>query len=315
VRFSKVSGYISVVLAAACWGMSGIFVTLVVQSSGVSAVALAFWRDLSAFVVLLTYALCMCPRKLRVLRRDITPMLGMGIGLGLFHISYNGSVLLNGATICTVQQSAMPAIVAVCAFYLWCEDLGWRKLVAIALTFAGTFLSTGLLDGGRISVAWRGMVVGLSVPIFYACWTLYGKQLRLRHDALVALTYAFGIAALLLLPFQPFTQQPRISTSALGWFAGFVGFSTITPFMLYTFGLGRLQAGVAGILSMTEVVFAAIFARIILLEQLSISQIVGAILVVTGSSVLFVRSNLLKKAPKASPLSPKATAIVDHHRP
>ena len=309
---SNITGYIAVVLAAACWGMSGIFVTLVVQSSAVSAVALAFWRDLSAFGVLLSYALCACPDTLRITRNDTIPVLGMGVGLGLFHIAYNGSVLLNGATICTVQQSAMPAIVAVCAYYLWHEDLGWRKLGAIFLTFVGTFLSTGLLDGGRTPITWQGMVVGLSVPIFYACWTLFGKALRRRHDALITLTYAFGIAALMLLPFQPFTQQPLVNGSALGWFAGFIALSTITPFMLYTFGLGRLQAGVAGILSMTEVVFAAIYAHIILLERLSPSQVVGAILVVSGSCLLFIRSDLLRRAPKASP-TPLKSETSDAH--
>ncbi len=282
-------GIMAVVVAAATWGMSGIWITLVAKNSGCSAVALAFWRDFTAFSILLMYGLIAWPNKIKVRRRDIAGLVGMGMGLGVFHILYNTAVLLNGAAITTVQQAAMPAIVVVAARYLWHEKITGRKLAAIGLTAIGTLLSTGLIDGAPMAVSAAGMAAGMSVPIFYAAWNLFGKQARIHYDARVVMLYAFGIAALMLLPFQLFVQQPTVNTDALLSFAGLIGLSTLTPFLLYAFGLGRLQAGVAGILAMLEIVFAAVFARAWLHEYLSALQIGGAMLVIMGSGLLFLK--------------------------
>ncbi len=49
---SFVGGAAMVIAAAAAWGMSGIFITLILKNSQGTAVSLAFWRDLTAFFCL-----------------------------------------------------------------------------------------------------------------------------------------------------------------------------------------------------------------------------------------------------------------------
>ena len=48
---SSLVGYVAVLAAATCWGTSGIFVRFIVDGSDVSALALAFWRDLFNIMV------------------------------------------------------------------------------------------------------------------------------------------------------------------------------------------------------------------------------------------------------------------------
>ena len=43
---------LAVLLAAACWGSSGVFIKFLVADSGISALALAFWRDFLTFLIL-----------------------------------------------------------------------------------------------------------------------------------------------------------------------------------------------------------------------------------------------------------------------
>ena len=135
-----------------------------------------------------------------------------------------------------------------------------------------------------------GLLVGLGIPILYATWNLLGKRVRRTYNPFTALTYAFGFGALVLLPFQFLTPQPwPPSSSGLLWFAALILVSTLIPFGLYTFALGRLPASVAAILAMSEIAFAAIFAYTLLGERLSRSQILGAVLVVGGVVLLMWR--------------------------
>ena len=283
-------GYLAVLAAAASWGTSGIFVSYIAESSGVNAIALAFWRDLASFSVLLTGGIIFNPQKLRVRREDLPWLIGMGVSLGAFHVFWNLGVMLNGAAVTTVQQAAMPAIVAGAAWFLWHESLGWRKLTAILLTFVGTILVSGLVEaaGGGWSVP--SLLAGFGVPVFYASWSLFGKKLRNDYDVLVVLTYAFLFAWLTLLPLQAFTVQPfPVPLVTYLYFAGLIAIATMGGFVNYTFGLGRLPAGTASIVAMSEIAFVAVYAYILLDEHMTITQIVGTILVIAGVLILFKR--------------------------
>jgi drug/metabolite transporter (DMT)-like permease len=287
---SSLIGYLAVLAAAAMWGTSGIFVKLIVDSSGVSATALAFWRDISTFTVLLTGGLLFNRRKLVVKRADLPWLAGMGISLGIFHVFWNLGVVLNGAAVTTVQQAAMPAIVAVVAWFIWQEPLTWRKILAIILTFTGTVLVSGMAELGQVELTTSGLLVGFGVPIFYAGWSLFGKKLRSGYDALVVLTYAFGFATLVLLPLQFFITQPfPVPPITYLWFAGLIFGATLGGFVTFLFSLGRLQAGVASILAMSEIAFVAIYAYFLLDERMSLTQMVGTVLVVSGVMILFRR--------------------------
>lgn len=284
-----VAGYLAVLAASACWGMSGIFIKLIVASSGITALALAFWRDLLTSAVLWTGLKLLRPAWLRIRKEDLPWLAGLGgIGVGTFHVLWNLAVVINGAAIATVQQAAMPAIVAVAARLLWNEALTAYKLLAIALTFTGTVLISGLDAWGSLRVSPMGLLLGLGVPIAYSSYNLFGKKIAGRYHPLTILTYGFSFGALVLLPLQPLTSQPwPVPVAALPWFVGLLAIATILPFSFYTFGLGRLPASVAGILVMAEIFFASVFAYIILGERLSPLQILGAALVISGVLILY----------------------------
>ncbi len=278
------TGILSVFAAAAAWGMSGIFVTNIIDASQCSSVSLAFWRDLASFVLLFILFLPSLFRQtLDIRMQDLPCLMGMGGFLGLFHIFYNKSVMLNGASITTVDQAAMPAVVSLAAWYLWKESLDFEKIAAMVLIFAGTVMASGLhsFDFGKADAS--GLMAGFCVPVLYAGWTLCGKTMVNRYGPNFCLMIAFGTAAFLLFFLQPFTAQPvHISLRTIMLFSGLIVFSTIGAFTLYMVGLQYIQAGVAGILAMSEIIFAGVYARFLLGEHLDMIQICGAGLVITG---------------------------------
>jgi len=277
----------AVLCAAAAWGTSGIFVKFIAAETDISALALAFWRDITTFLVLLVGVSLLRPAWLRVKRADLRWMVLMGFSLGIFHVFWNLGVMVNGAAVATVQQAAMPAIVAVIAWMLWREPLNWSKILAILATFVGTVLVSGLDVLGQAELSLGGLLIGLGIPATYAAWTLFGKKNREGYNPLTTLLYAFAFGALTLLPFQFFIPQPwPVPPSTWIWFAGLIGISTITAFSVYTFALGRIQASVASILAMSEIAFVAVYAYVLLDERLTSTQIVGAVLVVGGVVLL-----------------------------
>ncbi len=71
-------GLALVVLATLFWSTSGLFVNLIVNGSGISAIALAFWRDLTTFLCLLGGLAAIKPALLRVHRADLPWLAAMG---------------------------------------------------------------------------------------------------------------------------------------------------------------------------------------------------------------------------------------------
>lgn len=293
-------GFVAVLAATACWGTSALFVKLILADQQVSALALAFWRDLATFVVLLVGLRLLRPTWLRVKREDLIWFGALGSTIGVFHIFWNLAVFLNGAAVATVQQAAMPAIVAVLAWVIWREPLSGRKVGAVLLTFLGTVFVSGVNVLGETDLTLAGFLVGVGTPVTYAGWNLLMKKVRRGHNPFTTLTYGFGFAALVLLPVQAFTPQPEtVSVSLSLYFAGLIGLATIGGFSIYTFALGRLQASVATILAMAEIPIVAVYAYLLLGERLTGEQVLGAVLVVLGVLILYRRRRGRAQEPDA----------------
>ncbi len=286
---ATVTGTIAVLLAAACWALSGIFVKLIMVDDQVSSLALAFWRDTAAFVVFLVVGASTQRKGMAIRRSDWPVIAGMGVSLGVFHVALNLGYRLNGATITTIQQAAMPAMVLVAARMVWKEPLTGMKIFSLMVIATGTVLVSGLVQAGAPEVSLASIAVGFLVPALYAGWSLFGKALRSGYSAVVTLTWAFGIAALILLPCQLLTGSllpPPVPAIAYLWFGGLIGISTVFAFFAFTFALGRLPAGIASILVMSEIAFAVFYAHLFLGETLVPIEIAGALVVVAGVFLL-----------------------------
>lgn len=286
---SKGIGLLLVVLATACWSTSGLFISLIVSSSGISPWGLAFWRDLGTFTCLLVGMLLLGSReRLRVKRRDLPWLAAMGaISIGMFHVMWNMAVLINGVSVATVIQANAPIFVTIMAWLLWREQVTQRKIIAIVLAFVGTVLIARLDGLGATQISLFGLSITLAAAFAYGGFSLFGKKLVGNYSSWTILLYAFGFGALILLPFQIRVPIPwLLSPQVLSWYAALILLSTISGFGLYTTGLRYLQASVAAIAASTEVAFAAVVAYIALGERLDAWQILGGILVVGGVILL-----------------------------
>ena len=297
---NRIQGILMVIMATIFWSTSGIFISLTVRNWEISAVSLAFWRDLTTFLALLVGIAILRPALLRVKRQDIPWLLATGaISIGAFHVLWNTSVLLIGASISTVIQSNAPIFVTIMAWFIFKEALAIQKIGAVALSIAGTILISGILGMSTIQISKPGLVTALLAAIFYGSFSLFGKKLIGGYNPWTILLYIFGFASLTLLPFQILNPSPfPYQSPALVYFVGLILISTISGFAIYATALRRLQASIASITATSEIVFAAILAYFILRERLDMWQILGAALIISG--VILVSLSNGNSKPKSS---------------
>jgi len=281
---NNLQGGLMVILATMFWSTSGIFISLVFQNWDISAVSLAFWRDLSTFTTLFIGIIVLRPSMLRVKRKDLPWLLAMGaISIGFFHFLWNTAVQQIGAAVSTVIQCNAPVFVTIMAWIIFQEALTTRKIIAVVLAVIGTVLISGILGMSVIQISSLGVVVALFSAIFYGSFSLFGKKLTGDYNPWTVLLFIFGFASLTLLPFQLFNPSPfPYQTPALFYFIGLILISTVSGFGIYTIALTYMQASIAAITATSEVVFAAVLAYFILGERMDVWQIIGSVLIVSG---------------------------------
>jgi drug/metabolite transporter (DMT)-like permease len=145
----KGPGYLAVLISAATWATPGIFIRFILDSTDVSTLVLAFWRDLLSLLVLFLILLASRPALLRIDKKHLKWFAALGcLSLGVFHVLWNLGVTINGVAVSTVQQAVMPIIVAVFATLIWGEACSLRKGMAIGFTLLGAVLISGLIKTG-----------------------------------------------------------------------------------------------------------------------------------------------------------------------
>lgn len=282
---SQLLGVGLVTLGALCWSTAGFTVTASLDGSGLQPLGLAFWRVLSACLVLLVALAIFKPALLRISRRDLPWAIGMGaLAVGTFQVLWILAIVTNGASLATVIQCNAPIIVTLLARLIWGEPLTWRKWAALLLAFLGTALVAQLSASGNLQLTPIGLLISLGSAFAYAGITLFTKKLTDNGvNAWTILVYSFAFAALALLPFQFSQPWPAIeSWQPVAAFIALVLITTIAGYAFYAMALRHLQASVASIIALVEVPFAAVFAYFLLGERMNPVQILGAVVVVSG---------------------------------
>jgi drug/metabolite transporter (DMT)-like permease len=289
----RLKGYWLVVGAACCWATSGILVKTILLRYAPPPLALAFWRDALTFVVMVLMVALFRPAWLRLDRRTVWPLVGLGvISVGVFHLLWIYAVALIGVAPATVLNYTAPIFTVLFSWLVWREPITPWNIGAVLLTFAGCLLLAQIYDISRFQLNWAGFLAGLGTGITWATYPIFSK-VALRHCSSWAIvTYAFGLSALTLLlprPVQSLTfpwSQPADIWLWL-WLLALV--PTVAGFCLYSWGLRYLTASAAVVTATVEIVMASTLAYLILGESLQATQILGGVLILAGIVLLASR--------------------------
>lgn len=277
----------AILAAAALWGVIGIW-NRRLMAAGLSPTSIVTVRNCGG-MVLLGLVLAVRDRSVfRVRREHLKYFFGTGvISVVLFTACYFSCQQLCSLSVASVLLYTAPSFVVLLSALLWRERVTGRKLAALGLTLVGCALVCGLFSG-QVTVTAAGVLLGLGAGFFYALYSIFGRYALAHYDSMTVTMWTFlfaGPASLVLL--RP--SELAAAFSAPGtWLtaAGLVAVSTAAPYLLYTWGLARVESGRASILASLEPVVASLAGTLLFHEPLSAATLAGIACVLAGVSIL-----------------------------
>lgn len=279
---------ILVCLSGILWGTMGIFVRRY-NELGLDSMEIVAMRAIVTAVMLLIFLFIYNKKLLRIRIRDIWCFLGTGLcSILFFNFCYFKAITMTSLSVAAVLLYTAPAIVMVLSRILFKEKLTPIKLIALAVTFLGCVLVTGVIGSDtRLSVG--GILIGLGAGLGYALYSIFSRYaLERGYHSFTISFYTFLIASLGVIPFVPMGRTFQICMKDGGMFGFTLIFglvSTVLPYILYTIGLTVVENGKASIIASIEPVVATVLGVVLFHERLTWNGILG-ILLVLGAIIM-----------------------------
>ncbi len=272
-------GILAVFLTAVLWSSGGLLIKLVTLNS----MQISFFRCLIAAVV---FALMFRKRILRVNKLSLLNSFTYAAVLILFVIATKTTTAANAIFL----QSTAPIYVLI--FEPILTKTHWEKLniITIIICFLGMILFfTGDLTPGDI----EGNIAALLAGVAFAAFFLGMKKNDPQYGE-SSIFYGNIIVTLFCIPF--ITDMNTISTENLTLVTLLGVFQIAFAYALFSYGLKRIIAVEASIISMFEPVLNPIWVFIGYGEVPSFFAIIGGIIIITAitARTIIDNSNFLK---------------------
>ncbi len=273
-------------VSAFCFALLPIFGKFA-YSLGATPLNLLAWRFIVAAGALWLTVPFLVGRQIKVSLTDLAHFVLQGIiGYGLASIGFFNALTYLDASLVSILLYTYPVLVTILSRLVFREKLSPLRWLIIAMTFAGSFLVTNLLQTPLGQVPWKGVLFGLQAALAYSVFNIYGQKTTANTPPLVVSTYAVSSMAVFFALIVPKHELMSINLPLLG-IASVIGVvSTIIPIITYLSGIKHIGASRAAIISTFEPVFTIILAFLILGDHLTMSQSIGASLIFAGVIIL-----------------------------
>ena len=276
----------SILAAAALWGIIGVW-NRRLMAGGLSPYSIVVVRNCGGLVLLLAVMALRDRSVFHVERQHLKYFFGTGVvSVVLFTMCYFSCQEICSLAVASILLYTAPAIVVVLSALLWREPVTKKKLLALGLTLVGCALVCGVFSGA-LTVTGGGIALGLGAGVFYALYSIFGRYALAHYGPMTVTVWTFvfaGAASLVLVRPAELAAlaQPSMALTAVG----LVVCSTVLPYILYTRGLARVEAGKASILASLEPVVASVAGVVLFGEPMSPLTAAGIVCVLAGVYML-----------------------------
>lgn len=188
-----------------------------------------------------------------------------------------------------------PLFIPLIAFVWLKELIGWRVALAIGVGFTGVaiILTPDLSNMNTVAL------IALSGGVFAALAKVTVRRLsRTEKSSLTVFYFALTGLVISLIPLYWFWQTPSLEATL--WLITLGLFATMGQ-LLMTHGMAHAPAGQLGPFTFFAVIFGAIFGWLFWNESLTITTLIGAILILISALI-----NALSKKTNHASLAPSA---------
>lgn len=276
----KYTGELSVIAAGILWGVISIFVRHLTDA-GLASLQLVFLRSSMAAVGLFFWLFAVNRDALRVKLKDIWCFVGTGIvSLTFFSWCYFTTIQASEASIAVVLLYTSPIFVMLFSAVLFQEKITVQKLTALVMTFCGSVLVAGLVGGGH-TLTPKVFLVGIGAGLGYGLYSIFGRfAIERGYGSLTITFYTFVFSSMSGAALCHVEQLPALMTpETTAWCAGSAIVCSIAPYLLYTYGLSRMEAGRAAILATVEPLVGAVVGIVYFQESHDVVKLAGMALI------------------------------------
>ena len=278
------------------WALN-ITVTRYVLTHGFRPLAFSTTRYGLAAVLFLGITLAV-ERSVRISRRDL-PLIGAAaLAIFLNQLAFVYAVKTTTASVVALILGATPIFAALLGFGLRTESVSRRFWLGGAISFGGVGL-VAAGTGGELSGNLGGVLLGVCAAATWAVYSVAITPLMQRYSAqrISAIVLPLGWIGIALAG----AHQTRAQDYALGWRVwALFAFATIGPLVLTNIlffrALHRIGPSRATLATNLQPFVAAVFALVLLSEQMTAIQVAGGVFIAAGILVARRRS--------AAPLAP-----------
>lgn len=272
-------GSLMVILAAAGFGTIAVFGKLGYEV-GLNNATMLGWRFPLAATVLWGVIL-LRRERVRIDRRQLAVAGGLGLAYTVLTAAFFWGLIYVTAGLAVITLYTYPMYVFVIAVVLLDESITVRKLVAFVLALAGVAIIVGLDTSGADPF---GLAAVSVAAVAYAIYTTGSRVVvgDLRPDLMA--TVAMSAAAVSFAGYGILTGTMTVPGSLGRWgvVVGLALFGTALPVALFAYGLERVEASRASVLTTVEPPVAVILGVVVLGEVLSAGIAIGGLLVLAG---------------------------------
>lgn len=278
----------SVILAGILWGVISIFIKKL-SAAGFDSLQICLIRMIVAAISVFVFLLIKSPSLLKINIKDIWMFIGTGIiSIVLFNSFYFYTMVNSEASVAVVLLYTSPVFIMILSAVIFKEKLTFKKLIALFSTVLGCVLVSGMLSGSHVLTTVT-LFTGLASGLFYALYTIFGKFALKKYNTatVTAYTFLFGLIGSVPLG-KPSALVSVISADycLLLWCIGIGIISTTLPYVLYTFGLNRMDSGKASILVAVEPLVGALLGIFFYNESHDALKIIGILLILLSIILL-----------------------------
>ena len=282
-------GPLLIVLAGCFWGSMGIFVRRL-GAFGLTSAQIVAVRVTLAAVFFSLLLLAVDRSGFRISLRDLPLFFGLGFGSILFFtVCYFTAMTMMPLSTAAILLYTSPIWIMLMSVLFFREKLNRRKLLALALAFAGCVLVSGISGEG---ITLSGLLVGLGAGFGYGLYSILGTVALRKYSPYTVTAYTFLFAAagswLICRPadlISKFAAAP--DPAALLLFCCLTALVTaVIPFLAYTLGLRTVEASRAGILATIEPLVATLIGFLVFSEPVSLVSGIGIVLILSAVVLL-----------------------------
>ena len=272
-----------VLLAMFAFGMMALFT----REANASVITIATWRAIAVAILFGIAAFWKKDVKDIHKKESLAISIPYGLFLGLASSTFVGGYAFTTVANTIFLHNLAPLFTIPLALWMFSEK-AHPNLIAGALI---CLIGVGLISGVSIfhvshftdSRFLLGDFLAAVSAVGYAgvlVWTKITRQANL--PVLGTLFVSWSVAAIVLIAIALFLGELAISWSSFLWVLGLAFFCTNLPFYFLHLGMKHVSAGMASLLSMSEVLFATLLGVLIYQESLAPIGWVGGVLVILG---------------------------------